>query len=115
MLSDRDPGVRRVAAWALAHTGDVDIIPQLIDVLVTPGEDDEVVGAARQGLLLLSRKIEGYGPPSPSNALERKAAAQKWREWYEAIRPLDLDDHDEAGETPAADKPAPAAPRSPLP
>ena len=36
MLSDRDVGVRRVAAWALAHTGDLDVIPQLIDVLVDP-------------------------------------------------------------------------------
>ena len=27
MLADRDPGVRRVAAWALAHTGDMDVVP----------------------------------------------------------------------------------------
>jgi hypothetical protein len=120
MLSDKDVGVRGVAAWALAHTGDLDVIPQLIDVLVTPNQDEEVIGAARLGLLLLSRKIDGFGPPSPSTADERKAAAHKWREWFEAIRPLDLDDHDE-GTQPApssapaapASSPAPTAPRSP--
>ena len=63
MLSDRDPGVRRVATWALAHTGDMDIVPQLIDTLVDPDED--VVDAARMGLQVISRKIEGLGPPAP--------------------------------------------------
>ncbi len=108
MLSDRDPGVRRVAAWALAHTGDLDVVPQLIDALVTPGEDEEVVGAARLGLELLSRKITGLGPNSPSSAEERKAAAQRWREWFEAIRPLDLDDRGENADSPKAPPQAPA-------
>src|SRR4029077_13364344 len=65
MLSDKDVGVRGVAAWALAHTGDVDVIPQWSYVLVTPNEDEEVVTSARMGLLLLSRKLKGFGPPSP--------------------------------------------------
>jgi hypothetical protein len=101
-----------VAAWALSHTGDLDVVPQLIDALVTPGESEEVVVASRLGLELLSRKINGLGPPKPSNAEERKAAAQRWREWFEAIRPLDLDDHDEGTETPRA-APAPAPEASP--
>ena len=95
MLSDRDPGVRRVAAWALAHTGDLDVVPPLIDALVTPNEDEEVIAADRLGLKLLSRKINGMGPPSPSIADERMAAAQQWRDWYQAIRPLDLEGQDE--------------------
>jgi hypothetical protein len=95
MLADRDPGVRRVGTWALAHTGDLDVVPSLIDVLVTPNEDEDVVTAARLGLQLLSRKIAGFGPPSPSSPEERKAAAQKWREWYSAIKPLDLEGQDE--------------------
>ncbi len=109
MLSDKDVGVRGVAAWALAHTGDLDVIPQLIDVLITPNEDEEVIASARTGLLLLSRKIKGFGPPSPSTPDERKAAAQKWREWFDAIRPLDLDDHDEGTPLPPQGSPAPAA------
>jgi hypothetical protein len=119
MLSDRDPGVRRVAAWALAHSGDLDVVPQLIDALVTPGEDEDVVGAVRLGLNLLSRKIDGLGPKSPSSADDRKAAAQRWREWFDAIRPLDLDDHGEYSDSPKAPAGAPApadsAPRSPSP
>ena len=114
MLTDKDVGVRGVAAWALAHTGDLDVIPRLIDVLVTPNEDDEVVGAARRGLLLLSRKVEGYGPISPSTPEQRQAAAQKWREWFESIRPLDLDDHsDGASQQAPGSTSAPAATRSP--
>jgi hypothetical protein len=113
MLTDKDVGVRGVAAWALAHTGDLDVIPRLIDVLVTPNEDEEVVGSARMGLMLLSRKVEGYGPPSPSTAEQRKAAAQKWREWFEAIRPLDLDDHNDGGSQGLGSSSAPASPRSP--
>lgn len=95
MLTDRDPGVRRVAAWGLAHTGDLDTAPVLIDILTTPNQDEEVVAAAKLGLQLLSRKIDGIGPPNPSTPEERQAAARAWRDWYEAIRPLDLDDQDE--------------------
>jgi hypothetical protein len=113
MLTDKDVGVRGVAAWALAHTGDLDVIPRLIDVLVTPNEDDEVVGSARMGLMLLSRKVEGYGPPSPSTPEQRSAAAQKWREWFEAIRPLDLDDHNDGASQAPASSPAPDSKRSP--
>ena len=74
MLSDRDPGVQKVGAWALAHTGDLAVVPLLIDVLAAPNQDEEVVAAARLGLQLLSRKIDGLGPPSPSTSDERQAA-----------------------------------------
>jgi hypothetical protein len=94
MLMDRDPGVRRVAAWALAHTGDMDVVPQLIDALLDPDED--VVATARLGLQMISRKIEGLGPPTPSSPEQRKEAAARWREWYGAIRPLDLDEEGKA-------------------
>ena len=99
MIADRDPGVRRVAAWALAHTGDMDIVPALIDALNDPDED--VVDASRLGLQIISRKIEGLGPPRPSTPEQRKQAAARWRDWYNAIRPLDLDD-DDKGDGPGA-------------
>jgi len=109
MLSDRDHGVRRVAAWALARTGDLDVVPLLIDAMLVTNEEEEVVAAIRMGLELLSRKIKGPGPPSPSTPEERIAAARKWREWYQAIRPLDLEGQDEdAGVAGAANPPAPA-------
>ena len=95
MLSDRDMGVRQVAAWALARTGDLDVVPALLDAMAEPNQDEDVITAIRLGLQILSRKIKGLGPPSPSSREERLAAAQRWREWYRAIRPLDLEGQDE--------------------
>jgi hypothetical protein len=107
MLADRDPGVRRVAAWALAHTGDMDVVSSLIDALMDPDED--VVDASRLGLQILSRKLEGLGPPSPSTPEQRKEAAARWRDWFNAIKPLDLDDDDKAPATAGQDEASPTA------
>jgi hypothetical protein len=87
MITDRDPGVRSVAAWALSRTGDLDVVLTLIDALVDP--DEGVVISAKLGLQLLSRKIDGLGPPSPSTPEERAEAVRKWRAWYETVRPLE--------------------------
>ncbi len=114
MLFDRDQGVRRVAVWALAHTGDLDVVPTLLDTMVVANEDEDVVTAIRLGLQLLSRKIDGMGPPTPSTPDERLAAARKWREWYQAIRPLDLEGQDDDVATTDGSA-APIAPASPVP
>jgi hypothetical protein len=106
MLFDRDPSVRSVAAWALAHTGDIDVVPILIETVGNANEDEGVVGAARMGLQVLSRKLDGLGPPVPSSAEQRKSAARKWLDWYNTIRPLDLDDHDETSGATASPEPA---------
>lgn len=98
MLADRDPDVRQIAAWSLARTGDLDTAPLLIDALNDPQE--KVVQSAREGLQLLSRKVEGLGPTAPSTPDDRKAAAARWRHWYTAIRPLDLEGQDEAAKEP---------------
>jgi hypothetical protein len=68
-----------------------------------------VVATARLGLQLLSRKVEGPGPASPSTPESRKSAAQQWREWYTGIRPLDLEGQDDDTAVAAGSKP-PAAP-----
>lgn len=94
LLVNRDPGLRRVAAWALGRTGELDAVPVLIDALTDP--DEEVVAAARLGLQLLSRKIDGLGPPSPSTPEQRAEAARKWRAWYETTRPLELEGQEDA-------------------
>lgn len=105
MLTDRDPGLRRVAAWGLARTSDLDVVPLLIDTLTDP--DESVVGIAREGLQLLSRKLEGLGPPSPSTPDQRRHAAEGWRAWYAGIRPLDLEGQDDD----AKSAPPPRSPR----
>jgi len=114
LLKDRDPGLRRVAAWALARTGDLDAVPPLIDALADP--EEPVVTVAREGLQLISRQIVGHGPPSPSTPAQRAEAAGRWRAWYNSARPLDLDaGGDFAAPAAAAQAPAPAAVGSPTP
>jgi len=100
LLTHRDPGLRQVAAWALARTGDLDVVPDLIGALVDP--DPSVVEASRLGLQLLSRKIEGLGPPPGATPEQQREAARKWREWYQRIRPLDLEGQDDDA-SPTAD------------
>ncbi len=109
MLKDRDPGLRRVGAWALGRTTDMDVVPSLIAAITDP--DEEVVSEARLGLQILSRKITGLGPPSPSTPDERIQAAQRWRDWYSAIRPLDLEGQDE-GEVTGSSSSSGSSPRS---
>lgn len=99
MQKDRDPGLRRVAAWALARTGDLDAAPALIGALTDP--DEAVVSVAREGLQLLSRQIAGHGPPSPSTPAQRREAADRWRAWYASIRPLDVEGQDDEAAAPA--------------
>lgn len=104
LLSDRDPGLRRVAAWALARTGDLGVVPRLIEAITDP--DESVVAIARDGLRLLSRKIDGLGPPSPSTPEQRRQAAAAWSAWYAGVRPLDLEgQHDGPPAAPAAGGP----------
>jgi hypothetical protein len=98
LLTDQDQGIRRVAAWSLARTGDVSMALPLIDALKDP--DEGVVDEARLGLQLLSRKIEGYGPPPLPTPEQREQAILKWRAWYETVRPLST------GEDSAPGKPA---------
>jgi len=106
LLSDRDPGVRRVAAWALPRTGELDVIPTLIAAL--RDDDPEFRTEVRNGLQLLARKVEGFGPPPDATPDQRQEAIRQWREWYNAIRPVDqaADQDTSPGGGPA---PAPAA------
>ncbi len=93
MLRDQDPGLRRVAVWSLARTADLDVVPLLIEALNDP--DESVVVVAREGLQLLSRKIAGYGPPTPSTPPQRREAAGRWRAWYDTVRPLGVEGRDD--------------------
>jgi hypothetical protein len=93
LLTDRDPGLRKVATWALARTADMDVVPSLITALTDA--DEAVVRTARDGLQLLSRKINDLGPPASSTPEQRREAAKRWGEWYASIRPLDLEGQDD--------------------
>ncbi|MDB5351109.1 MAG: lyase HEAT-like repeat protein [Planctomycetota bacterium] len=102
LLRDSDPNIRVVAAWGLGRTTDLDVAPVLIKALLD--EDDKVVDEARTGLQVLSRKLDGFGPPSKASAAERLAAAKRWQAWFQSVKPPDLDAPDDL--LPAA---APAA------
>ena len=99
MLADPDQGVRRVAAWALARGGDLDAVPSLVKALDDP--DEGVAREARLGLQLLGRMVEGYGPVDNAAPEEKARAAERWRAWYESIRPI--------GVLPPAPRPEPPA------
>ena len=85
LLTDQDQGIRRVAAWSLARTGDLSMALPLIEALRDP--DEGVVAEARQGLQLLSRKIDGYGPIPSATPEQKEQAIARWQSWYEAVRP----------------------------
>lgn len=103
MLANPDPGLRRVAAWCLARTADIDAVPPLIAALndsamPADAKDPSVMDEAKRGLQFLSRKIEGYGPPPGATLDQRKEAMRKWRQWYESVRPVDLAGQDNLDE-----------------
>ncbi len=86
LLTDSDPGVRRVAAWAIGRMAELSMVPVLLPALRDP--DEGVVREAQGGLKLLSRKIEGYGPPPNPTAEQREQAIARWSAWYESARPI---------------------------
>jgi HEAT repeat protein len=88
-LRSRDETSRVIAAWALGRTGDFDVVPILIRSLLDTDED--VVAAARSGLQLLSRKIDGYGPADNATSEQKQEAAKKWAAWYQSVKPPELD------------------------
>jgi HEAT repeat protein len=81
-----DPGLRMTAVWALARTGDLDAAREVIDSLTDP--DEGVVSTAVFGLKLLSRKVEGLGPEPGATPEEKAAAARRWTEWLDSVRPV---------------------------
>jgi len=106
---DPDPGVRAVASWALARTADMNVIPLLIRALEDP--DEGVVSEARTGLQLLSRRLDGLGPPPNATPEQKQDAAKAWRDWFAENRPVYLHGDDDSPETDATAKPSEGASR----
>jgi hypothetical protein len=90
LLADPDPGVRRVAAWSLARTGDLAAALPLIEALKDP--DDSVVSEVKKALQLVSRKLDDDTPPVPATPEQRAESVAHWRAWYESVRPSNVAD-----------------------
>ena len=97
--------VRRTALWGLGRSGNVRIVPLLLDGL--RDNDVDVMVEARNALCTVSRKSRGFGfPVNPLQAASdmsdeaRARAADEWREkvldrwnsWWFRVRPWDLRD-----------------------
>jgi len=86
LAGDERPEVRRVALWALARAAEYQGAPALIRAL--RDGDAGVRNAARDGLILLSRKPGGFGLSDEPNREELEQAIAKWQDWYETIKAL---------------------------
>jgi len=113
MAEHKDPEVRKVAIWALGRTGNIDVVPIVLDALENDPDLDVAV-EARNALCWLSRKPKGFGLPetptdglSPADAEEKKMqlirqwranAVKQWKAWYLKVRPYqERDDLQEIG------------------
>jgi hypothetical protein len=79
------PEVRLAAVQSLGKRRDLDNVPALLYALTDP--DPVVIRAARDSLRRISRKFDGFGMPDEPDEVEKRAAINKWRDWYLAIRP----------------------------
>lgn len=99
LLTDKDPYNRKVAAWGLGRTADLDVAPTLIKALLDP--DERVVTEARIGLQVLSRNLDGFGPAPGATPDDRLAAARRWQTWFNSVKPPELDAPDDILPAPA--------------
>lgn len=85
MVGAEDYTVRMAALTALYNTRELDNVPVFIFALGDP--DPRIVRKARDGLRLISRKIDGFGLPDDPSDGAKVDAIQRWKDWFLAIRP----------------------------
>jgi hypothetical protein len=85
LAGDESPEARIAAVRALAKVRDMDNVPTLIYALSDPSP--AVVIEARDALRRVSRNPAGFGLPDGPTEAERRAAIEKWKAWYLAVRP----------------------------
>lgn len=80
-----EPEARLAAVHALARARDLDNVPILIYALSDP--DPQVVATALEGLRFVSRKLGGLGDAPIRDEPTRRAAIERWKNWYRTVRP----------------------------
>lgn len=79
------PEARLLAVRALAQMRDLDYVPTLLYAMTDP--DERIVREARDGLRLVSRRFQGFGLPDSFTETQRYNALDKWKQWYQRVRP----------------------------
>ncbi|MHC4178891.1 MAG: HEAT repeat domain-containing protein, partial [Planctomycetota bacterium] len=85
LAGDESAAARRVAVRALARTRNLENVPVLIYAL--GDADPGVAREARDALRRISRKPTGFDLPEQPTKADRRAAIEKWKAWYLAVRP----------------------------
>ncbi|MEN6459083.1 MAG: prenyltransferase/squalene oxidase repeat-containing protein [Thermoguttaceae bacterium] len=90
LVSNKKWEARLAAVKVLGKTRDLDNVPVLIYALGDPVPD--IAKAANDGLLRISRNPTLVRFPDKLTDSERRAIIEKWKAWYQTIRPgADLD------------------------
>ena len=76
---------RVTALRALGKLRSLDPVPTLIFALAD--ENLFVMREARDSLRRISRRFDGFGLPDDPTDVERRAAINKWQDWYLAVDP----------------------------
>lgn len=85
LVKSGDPEARILAVRALSKLRDLDQAPTLIFAMTDP--DKRVAREARDGLRYVSRQFGGFGLPDNFSDSERYSAIDKWKKWYQRVRP----------------------------
>ena len=101
LLKDSRAEVRRTVLWALGRTGDMRVVPQVIELL--KDNDLDVIIEARNALCWISHRPNGFGLPATplegreevQDEAEKNVIINKWKEdsiknwtsWYRRVRP----------------------------
>lgn len=80
-----ETSIRVAAAEALGRSRNLDYTPVLIQLLMD--DDMDVVAAAENALVLISRKADGATLGIKPSDSERQVAQRRWSEWFATIRP----------------------------
>lgn len=91
-IKEKDPITIKVALRCLAISGDLRMVPLMIDAMYyEDAGHDTVQLAARDSLCLMSRKF--LGKYAGSGTTDWESEIERWKAWYKSVRPdADLDD-----------------------
>jgi hypothetical protein len=85
LVGSKSPEARLAAVKALAKSRDLDNVETLIYALTDP--DYRVVGEANKGLLRIRRVPTTVVLPENFSDEDRRLLVEKWKAWYQMIRP----------------------------